>query len=277
MIPKIKKSAVWRLVSWRWSWGMGLIFGGGLCLGLLGAVWQPLAGSEIINHGHPSLPAVALTFDDGPSPRYTPKILELLAEYQAQATFFVLGRHAKQYPHLIQAIVADGHEIGNHSYNHLHLPKVSRRVLAAEIDSTHTLLTQLGIPCPGLFRPPYSEVSSQQEQYTAKCGQRLILWNINAGDYLGINGPEIANRVLQQISNGAIIVMHDSDEFDRADRQPTVEALRLLLPALKERGLRLLTVSALLNLPADWHLQTASAHSLTSSIPAPPPDGRQIP
>lgn len=233
--------------SW-WSWSKSKVCLGGICLLLLGVAWQPVDKMEIIHHGDTLLPAVALTFDDGPSPRFTPKILACLAEYGARATFFVTGRHARKYPQLIQAIAAAGHEIGNHTYDHPHLPKVGREMLVTEIERTKGVLAQLGIPVTGLFRPPYSEVSPRQEQYLAQTGRRLILWSISSGDYLGGPGPEIAQRVSQQIGNGAIIVFHDSDEFDRADRQPTVEALRLLLPVLQKRGLEMLTVSALLHL-----------------------------
>jgi peptidoglycan-N-acetylglucosamine deacetylase len=260
-----------------WSWSRCIICLGGMCLVLWGAARQPLGGMEIIHHGDAYLPAVALTFDDGPSPRFTPKILELLAEYEAQATFFVLGRHAQQYPQLIQAIAAAGHEIGNHTYGHLHLPKVGREVLVTEIESTRAVLAQLGIPLTGLFRPPYSEVSAQQEQYLTQTGRQLILWSISSGDYLGDPGPQIADRVLQQISNGAIIVFHDNDEFDRADRQPTVEALRLLLPVLKKRGMDMLTVSELLRLSDQRRNLTIQARVVKFSSQARPPDGRQIP
>ncbi|MBM4289036.1 MAG: polysaccharide deacetylase family protein [Deltaproteobacteria bacterium] len=234
---------------------------------------QPLAGMEIVYRGDATTPAVALTFDDGPSPRYTPQILEVLSQHQAQATFFVLGRHAQRYPHLVRAIAAAGHEIGNHSYSHLRLAQESLKVCQEEVARTKTLLAGLGVPPSGLFRPPYSEVSPQLRQVAAAQGQRLILWSINSADYNGDSGPVIAERVLQHVGNGAIIIFHDNDEFDGADRQPTVAALRLFLPILRQREVAMLTVSGLLGRSGEGR----RAHLLRSALQAPPPGGRHIP
>ena len=190
--------------------------------------------------------AVALTFDDGPSPRYTPPILQLLAQYRARATFFVLGAHAWKYPALTARIAAAGHELGNHTWSHPHLAGCDPRELAQELGRTELALALLGLPPGCLFRPPYSEVCAQLKLYLEATHRRLVLWTIDAGDYLGLSGPEIAWRVLQQLQPGAIIVFHDSDESEQADRRPTIAALELLLPYFRDQGWDLVTVSELL-------------------------------
>lgn len=195
--------------------------------------------SDIIYwQGDESRPVMALTFDDGPSPRFTPQILALLANHQIHATFFLLGRHARRYPQVVQAIAAQGHEIGNHTYNHLHLAKVNQDTLAWEVEQTESVLEELGVPLNGLFRPPYSELSPELVDYLERRERKIILWNVDSGDWRGYPAMKIVNRVLSNLKNGAIVVFHDNNEYDNANRQPTVEALPILLRQVQEKGFR---------------------------------------
>ncbi|MDD3580004.1 MAG: polysaccharide deacetylase family protein [Desulfobacca sp.] len=202
----------------------------------------------IYRHGDESRPVVALTFDDGPSSRFTPQILALLKNYQIHATFFLLGRHARRYPQVVQALAAQGHEIGNHTYSHLRLAKVNQATLAREMDQTEAVLGQLGARLNGLFRPPYSELSQAAVGYLKRTGRKIILWNVDSGDWRGYPATTIVARVLNNLKNGAIVVLHDNNEYDNANRQPTVDALRLLLPQMQKKGFRCLTVSELLKI-----------------------------
>jgi len=205
----------------------------------------PLPGI-IYQHGDESRPVIALTFDDGPSARFTPQILALLAKHKIHTTFFLLGRHAQRYPQLVQALVAEGHEIGNHTYSHPHLVQVNQTTLAWEVEKTKYLLTRLGVGLNGLFRPPYSELSQKVIAYVESTGRKIILWSVDSGDWQGSPAATIVNRVLNDLKNGAIVIFHDNNEYDNANRQPTVEALRILLPHIQRRGFRCLTVSELL-------------------------------
>ncbi len=189
---------------------------------------------------------VALTFDDGPSPIYTRQILALLRQYQAKATFFVLGRKVEQYPRIIKAMMRDGHEIGNHTYDHPHLTQTAKPKCERELERTRLDLELLGCANqPQLVRPPYSAYDKQLTSYLTHTKRELVLWSLDSGDWRGLEAGTIVHNVLDRVKNGSIIVFHDSDEKDQADRRPTVAALKVILPALIARGYRLVTVSEL--------------------------------
>jgi peptidoglycan-N-acetylglucosamine deacetylase len=198
--------------------------------------------------GGPSKHAVALTFDDGPSPLYTSKILGLLKHYQAKATFFVLGSKVEQYPWLVKNILRGGHEVGNHSFTHLRLTKCDQPTRERELERTRLDLDLLGCPQEHkLIRPPYSAYDDKLTCYVAHTNRELVLWSIDSGDWRGLDASVIAENVLTRVRNGAIIVFHDSDEKSQADRQPTVEALKIILPKLQAAGYRMVTVSELVS------------------------------
>ena len=213
----------------------------------------PAAGAEPVTvcSGAPDQKAVALTFDDGPSPVYTAQIMALLKLYQAHGTFFVMGHRVEQYPGLVQALLKDGNEVGNHSFSHPCLTKAGQLFREQELERTTVALDLLGCPqSQRLFRPPYSACDDRLKAYLAHTRRRLVLWSIDSGDWKGLAAPAIIKNVLSRVRNGAIIIFHDSDEKGQADRHPTVEALRAILPALRAAGYRMVTVSELLNYPS---------------------------
>ncbi len=222
-----------------------------LALLVVGAVSsRPVQGAApvIIRAGEHESHAVALTFDDGPSPLYTPKILALLQEYQAHATFFVLGRKVEKYPGLIKTMLREGHEVGNHTFDHPRLPKTAQLAQEQEIETTSLDLDLVGCPQTNrLLRPPYSDFDQRLASYLEHTHRHLVLWSIDAGDWRGLDAAAIADNVLSRVKNGSIIVFHDSDEKDQADRSPTVAALKVILPALRAAGYQMLTVSELIN------------------------------
>jgi peptidoglycan/xylan/chitin deacetylase (PgdA/CDA1 family) len=202
----------------------------------------------VITSGGSSKAAVALTFDDGPSPLFTPQILALLKRYKAQGTFFVLGRKVEAHPGLIKDMMTAGHEVGNHTFSHPHLPKTDRLARTRELEHTRLALALLGCPRQKrIMRPPYSEYDQRLVSYLEHTDRDLILWSVDSGDWRGLAAPAIVHNVLTQVKNGSIIILHDSDENDRADRTPTVEALKIILPALEKAGYRMVTVSELLD------------------------------
>jgi peptidoglycan/xylan/chitin deacetylase (PgdA/CDA1 family) len=197
--------------------------------------------------GPPGEKAVALTFDDGPSPKFTPQILALLEHYRAQATFFVIGHKAEQYPWLVRAELKNGHEVGNHSFSHPRMTKEDRLARERQLERTAVDLDLLGCPrTDRLFRPPYSAFDDRLKTYLAHTHRRLVLWSLDSGDWRGLAAPAIVHNVLTRVRNGSIIIFHDSDEYAKADRHPTVEALGIILPALKAQGYRMVTVSELM-------------------------------
>jgi len=223
---------------------------GGLVLLLLASFWPavPALGADPVTiwAGEPSRHAVALTFDDGPSPRYTREILDVLAQYQAKATFFVLGAKVEKYPYLVKAMLQAGHEVGNHTYDHPRLTEISERTVEQELEHTGLDLDLLGCPhqCR-LVRPPYSAFNDELVSYLKHTHRQLALWSLDSGDWQGLPANAIIHNVLDRVKNGSIIIFHDSDEKGQADRRPTVEALKVILPALRARGYRLVTVSEL--------------------------------
>ncbi len=223
-----------------------------LWLLLLGTAWgMPRQGAPlVIWGGDPSQRNVALTFDDGPCPNYTLKILALLREYKVHATFFVTGDHLEKYPWLVRAVLRDGNEVGNHSFSHPRLTQEDQPCRERELERTAVGLDLAGCPENSrLFRPPYSAYDERLKSYLANTGRHLVLWNIDSGDWQGLDAVTIARNVLTRIRNGAIIVFHDSDETGRANRKPTVAALRIILPALKAMGYRMVTISELFSHP----------------------------
>lgn len=199
---------------------------------------SPLGGRVFWRASHSC--GIALTFDDGPDPCQTPKILDILAEHHACATFFVLGEQADRYPHLVRRIAAEGHVLGNHTYTHFHCPELDLNGLMRQIERTDTAIqTALGAdlaPPPDLFRPPFGELLPAQALYLALRRRRIAFWTRDSRDYRGASAEAIA-AVGSTLSPGDTLLMHD--------RFPnTVEALPALLEGLERRGLRTVTLEA---------------------------------
>ena len=237
-----------------------------LCLVGAGSASRVQAAEQVaIRSGLPQEPEVALTFDDGPSPLYTPQILDLLAKYQAHATFFVLGCKVEKYPWLIKEMLRRGHEVGNHTFSHPHLCQTRQAAREKELETTRLDLDLLGCPCQHkLIRPPYSAFDDRLVSYAAHTGRQLILGNIDSGDWRGLDAEAIVQNVLTRVKNGAIIYFHDSDETNKADRRPTIEALKTILPVLKYRGYKMVTVDQVLT--EDNHCREGQS---VSSAPRP--------
>lgn len=178
--------------------------------------------------------SIALTFDDGPS-KYTKKIIDLLNEYDANATFFILGNKVELYNDTLKYMLESGNEIGNHSYNHKWLTHVDEEELLNQINKTQEIIkNNLGYE-PKIFRPTYGSVSKLMRK---TIDLDIILWNIDTMDWKYKNKNKIINNIMSQIEDGKIILMHDTKKI-------TYETLKQLLPKLKEQGYQFVTVSEL--------------------------------
>jgi peptidoglycan/xylan/chitin deacetylase (PgdA/CDA1 family) len=215
-------------------------------LGLVGPL--PVTGAEPVWGGSRQKLAVALTFDDGPSLKYTPKILATLRQYHARGTFFVMGKHVEAYPWIVRTLFQEGQELGNHGFSHCRLTQADGLTRERELERTGLDLDMLGCPQPRLFRPPYSAYDGKLLSYLDHTNRRLVLWGLDSGDWKGLPADLIVINVLTRVRPGAIIVFHDGDEKGQADRTPTVTALHKIIPALQAAGYRLVTVSELLAL-----------------------------
>ncbi len=185
---------------------------------------------------------IAITFDDGPHPRYTPEILDILAEYGAKATFFSVGVNAETYPKLIRRILAEGHELGNHTYNHYHTPKMDCEVLRRDILACSEALQKISGSEPHLFRPPEGVCTEEIKALCCERGYTIVMWSIDTRDWAHTPIADITKNVQKNATDGAIILMHDFI----GKNSPTPAALRQILPILQEAGFEFVTVSELL-------------------------------
>lgn len=193
---------------------------------------------------------VALTFDDGPNPNYTPQIVEALQAAGMHATFFVVGSHAEKYPNLVQQEWAAGMAIGNHTLHHDYLVGAKPVKVRDNLGQTADILeTVTQDPCLWLFRSPYG-VLYNKNAVTDEIqheGYVIVNWDIAARDWLRPGAAAIAQRVIANLHPGAIVLLHDSGpDTENQDRSQTAAALPVILAALKQRGLVSVTLPQLL-------------------------------
>ena len=181
-------------------------------------------------------PKVALTFDDGPSPLYTPKLLDGLAERKVKATFFVTGQNAEMYPEIIRRIQEEGHLIGNHTYSHLQLNAGNREKFKEELVKTGEILRNITGVEVLYVRPPYGSWDKSLEK---ELNLFPVLWNIDPLDWCTSNPANIVNRVLPYVEENAVILLHDG--YDS-----TVTAALQIVDELLEKGYELVTVENIL-------------------------------
>ena len=218
--------------------------GGYLVLGTLGVFW-PERGmyGRMLWHG-PARPEVALTFDDGPSPATTSRVLEELAKAGVRATFFLVGRKALLHPQLVRDIAAAGHELGLHGFEHDRLFSLRGGArVAADIRRTQAAIAAAGVAEPTLFRPPIGFVSHFTVWGARKAGVTLVGCSARALDGFRSASPQrVTERLERALEPGALLAMHDASERD--DYVPaSLQALPRVLQALRERQLRPVTLS----------------------------------
>lgn len=189
---------------------------------------------------------VALTFDDGPDPTYTPTVLRLLDRANARATFFLIGRHAREYPPLVRAAVDAGMEVGDHTWSHPQLPSLSTMAAISEVQRGRSALEAAGAGTIHLFRAPYGLVTPSELR--AIDDQRLtpVHWTLALDHWAGWSDPVAAARsIADAIQPGAIVLAHDARD-GAVSRTSAIRIVGALLPILTQRGYRLVTVSELL-------------------------------
>lgn len=186
---------------------------------------------------------IALTFDDGPHPYYTPIILKILEEYGIKATFFMIGENVTYYPAAAEAVLKAGHEIGNHTNHHKGMKSLTDHEIRKEISDCEDVIYSLADYRPTLIRPPEGAMNDQVRRVVGALNYRIILWDVDTHDWAHTPPAEITHHVLKEIDAGDIILMHDFIGHN----SPTPEALRMLIPALLERGYKFVTVGELLD------------------------------
>jgi peptidoglycan/xylan/chitin deacetylase (PgdA/CDA1 family) len=193
----------------------------------------PLRGASVVVPPHvlAQNKVIYLTFDDGPSKPWTLQVLSVLARYHAHATFFVVGQVARAHPDLIKAIVAGGHVVGNHSYDHPWLGRMNRDQVIGELERTQKVLGPLAASC---MRPPFGSTNRLTRTEAAQLGMKLVMWDIDPRDWSRPGAEHIASLILAQATPGATVLMHDGGR----NRVQTVAALETVLRQLSRRGYR---------------------------------------
>ncbi len=183
---------------------------------------------------------VAMTFDDGPHPQNTPRLLDLLRARNIKATFFVIGRSVDLYPHVVRRTVAEGHEIGNHTYTHRLLSKLSDSEVRKEMTRCRDAVANAAGVQMRTMRPPYGGLLQRQRQLIhSEFGYPTILWSVDPLDWKRPGPSVVASRILKGATPGGIILAHDL-------HAPTVDAMPATLDGLLKRGFKFVTVSQLI-------------------------------
>lgn len=219
-------------------------------------------GRDTLMYGTPSKREIALTFDDGPHPGYTEQILAILKKYDVKATFFLVGEMAEKHPELVMAEVTAGHNIGNHTYHHVNLTQIPTGYVATEVEACNEVLQSITSKPVHLFRPPGGDYNDSVREVGEVLDLRLILWTDDPGDYASPGAQVIKDRIMRDIGNGGIILIHDGV-------QQTLDALPDILQTLKDRGYKFVTIDQMLT---DAGMQVNPATGIGSgSTPQPAP------
>ena len=182
-------------------------------------------------------PRVALTFDDGPHPGRTKRILALLDRYSVKATFFILGCNAEYYPEPLALAVAAGHEIEDHSFDHVTRGKTALE-LENSITKTARIIEQASGRSPRFFRPPEGKCTPELNEALSVLGYESVFWTVDSRDWTGKPAEAIARDVLAQVKDGDVLLFHDYT----CPGENTLHALEKIIPALLSRGYRFVTV-----------------------------------
>ncbi len=209
---------------------------------------------------------VALTFDDGPSAAYTPKVLNILRQYGAKATFFVLGENAARNRGILARAAAEGHEIGSHTWSHIKLTSKSRDTIISEMNRTSEVVRQATGHLPRVMRPPYGATnkavtSFMMQQY----GMPSILWDVDTVDWKHPGVGTVISRAVNGARNGSIILLHDI-------HGSTLAAVEGVVKGLQARGFKLVTVSELIRLGRNAAGASEQEEPRMANTP-PPTDG----
>ena len=187
---------------------------------------------------------IALTFDDGPHPRYTPQILDVLDQYGIKATFFVVGVNAKNYPDTLSSVIKGGHEIANHTYSHPHVSCLNTETLKDEVEHCESTIYGLTDNKTKLFRPPEGMIDADVRAVLRSLDYKVILWDIDTRDWAHESPEKIAENVISNVTSGDIILMHDYVSHN----SPTIDAIKLFIPILIEKGYKFVVVSELIGI-----------------------------
>jgi peptidoglycan/xylan/chitin deacetylase (PgdA/CDA1 family) len=227
---------------------------------------------------HVDGPFIALTFDDGPNATLTPKLLDLLAARHLKATFFVVGQNAVDHPDILKRAVREGHEIGNHSWSHPNLGKMSDDAVRRELQKTDDAIAAAIGKRPTLLRPPYGSITARQKKWIHdEFGYRIIIWDVDPLDWKRPGPSVVTARILKETKAGSIVLAHDI-------HAPTIEAMPATFDQLMKKGFKSVTVTELIGMATPIPPKPTPSPSAPRAPPvvsptpsAPPPDTTATP
>ncbi len=208
----------------------------------IGTTRRLAASGQLYERGPGDRREIALTFDDGPHPELTPRVLDVLRRYGVQASFFCVGFNALAYPELVARAAGEGHQIGNHTWSHPYLPDLTRDEVLRQVDATNEALAKVAGRENRLVRPPYGARTSGTLRWLAEHGMVTTLWDVDAGDWAMPGVDAIVANVTEGVRPGSVVLMHDAG----GDSTQTVEALPRILETLLAEGYQLGTVDQVL-------------------------------
>ena len=189
---------------------------------------------------HVDGPYIALTFDDGPSAKLTPKLLDLLAAHHIKATFFLIGQNAAEFPDIVAREVKEGHEVANHSWSHPNFNKMSDEGVRSQLRRTDDAIRSATNSSPTLLRPPYGNITAHQKKWIHdEFGYKIVLWDVDPLDWRRPGASVVCNRIVKNTRAGSIVLAHDI-------HPGTIEAMPCVLKELEAKGFKFVTVSELI-------------------------------
>lgn len=189
---------------------------------------------------HVDGPYIALTFDDGPSAKLTPKLLDLLAAHHIKATFFLIGENAAEYPDIVAREAKEGHQIANHSWSHPNFGKMSDDGIRSQLRRTDDAIKTAIGTSPILLRPPYGSITARQKKWiNQEFGYKIVLWDVDPLDWRRPGPSVVCNRIVKNTRAGSIVLAHDI-------HPGTIEAMPCVLKELEAKGFKFVTVSELI-------------------------------
>jgi polysaccharide deacetylase family sporulation protein PdaB len=197
--------------------------------------------TRVIWEGDMKNKTIALTFDDGPNAKYTPQVLSILNKEKVRASFFLVGKNAERYPALVKQIYQEGHSIGDHTYSHVRLNKISSWKIKKEVEQTRDIVKDITGQPTVLFRPPWGVFDGRSLAELAIRKFDVVLWSVDSRDWARPGAAAIKKNILSHVRNGSIILCHDSHD-------QIVTALPDIIEKLKAEGYKFVTVSEMIKL-----------------------------
>lgn len=204
---------------------------------------------DLIRNGPRELKYIALTFDDGPDPVYTPLILDILKEKDVKATFFLIGDHVSKYPSIVERMHSEGHSIGNHTNSHRSLVPLSKAATYGEVMLAEEIIESITGEKPTLFRPPRGMYSKYARELLKEKRYTIALWDVSSQDWEETRHTDIVNNIMRRVQPGSILLFHDSGNIvttSGGDRSNTVRALPIVIDRLLEQGYGFITVDEMI-------------------------------